>query len=191
MKRVRIAFTLLELLVVIAVIAILAAMLFPVLSGVQEKAYRTTCMNNMKECHRAIFLFAMDHSEAFPTTLVSLATSKYMDDPEIFCCRSDKWRKAAPAITNLTAETANQYCSYNLFVKDADEMPLSPASPSMTLLLCDKNGGTGNVTVAGFGGNHKSAGGHVLKMSGAVRWINKEEWSNALVNVDVDSVIGY
>ena len=60
------AFTLLELLVVIAVIAILAAILFPVLSAAQERAYRTQCLNNLKQCGLGIEMFADDHNDQLP-----------------------------------------------------------------------------------------------------------------------------
>jgi prepilin-type N-terminal cleavage/methylation domain-containing protein len=45
----RCAFTLVELLVVITIIALLMAMLFPVLSIVISKAQQTRCMNNQRE----------------------------------------------------------------------------------------------------------------------------------------------
>jgi prepilin-type processing-associated H-X9-DG protein/prepilin-type N-terminal cleavage/methylation domain-containing protein len=60
----RIAFTLLELLVVIAIIAILAALLLPVLSAAKQRAKATQCLNNMKQIILATKLYLDDNREA-------------------------------------------------------------------------------------------------------------------------------
>jgi prepilin-type N-terminal cleavage/methylation domain-containing protein len=62
------AFTLTELLVVLAVIAILAALLLPVLSSAKAKAMRTTCMNNLREVNRGLRMYTDDFSDWSPST---------------------------------------------------------------------------------------------------------------------------
>jgi prepilin-type N-terminal cleavage/methylation domain-containing protein/prepilin-type processing-associated H-X9-DG protein len=61
------AFTLVELLTVIAIIGILAAMLLPVLSKAKARAMRIQCVNNLRQTGIAYHLFANDHNGKFPT----------------------------------------------------------------------------------------------------------------------------
>src|SRR5262249_40788801 len=62
------AFTLVELLVVIAVIGILAALLFPVLSAAKTRAKRTTCLNNLRQINLGLRMYCDDSSDASPST---------------------------------------------------------------------------------------------------------------------------
>ena len=63
------AFTLIELLTVIAVIAILAAILIPVIGNVRQKADEATCLNNLRQIGAAIGLYQSDHKGAFPAAV--------------------------------------------------------------------------------------------------------------------------
>ncbi len=65
----KVAFTLVELLIVIAIIAILAAILFPVFARVREKARQATCLSNEKQIAAAVLMYISDYDETFPFVL--------------------------------------------------------------------------------------------------------------------------
>ncbi len=62
------AFTLVELLIVITVIAILAALLLPALSTARDRAKRTTCLNNLKQIDLGLRMYSDDSNDASPST---------------------------------------------------------------------------------------------------------------------------
>ncbi|MGD0113166.1 MAG: type II secretion system protein [Armatimonadota bacterium] len=68
-------FTLIELLVVISIIAILAAMLFPVFARAREAARKIQCLSNVKNIAMAFQMYLTDY-DRFPP---SLSTSAYND----------------------------------------------------------------------------------------------------------------
>jgi prepilin-type N-terminal cleavage/methylation domain-containing protein/prepilin-type processing-associated H-X9-DG protein len=59
-------FTLVELLSVIAVISILAALLMPALARAKDKAYRASCISNLKQLAYAFQMYMQDYDERIP-----------------------------------------------------------------------------------------------------------------------------
>ena len=81
-------FTLVEMLVVIAIIAMLAGMILPVLSQARRKGVDAECTSNLKQFGSALELAKTDNNELLPGRLTSLYPS-YVDNEKLFLCPAD------------------------------------------------------------------------------------------------------
>src|SRR5439155_11108828 len=66
LTAIRRGFTLVELLVVVAVLALLAGLLFPVLSQARHAARRSACVSNLRQLGAAFAMYAGDYDETLP-----------------------------------------------------------------------------------------------------------------------------
>lgn len=134
MARKKLAFTLPELLIVLAIIAILASVLLPVFKLAKGAAYRTTCLTNFKQLQLATTLYVTDwddrmmpvnHQPSAPAnskndrTWVQL-TLPYARTFSIYNCPSDYGQRPALETTFdqdlVPGDTYSQYYSASLRV---------------------------------------------------------------------------
>jgi len=98
-KKHRFGFTFIELLFVIAIISILAAILFPVFGRARENARRTSCASNLKQIGLGLLQYTQDYDEQFPAAGMSGTQSlgygwggdifPYVKSTQVFACPSD------------------------------------------------------------------------------------------------------
>jgi prepilin-type N-terminal cleavage/methylation domain-containing protein len=115
-RCVRSAFTLVELLVVIGIIALLIAILLPSLAKARESANRALCLSNLRQVHQSFMYYALTNhdqvplgyraqpvpSKQFNSMVYSATTSKFtlfgwllnanlMNQPKVFYCPSEAY----------------------------------------------------------------------------------------------------
>lgn len=144
-------FTLLELMVVVAIIALLAAMLLPSLSAGKGQARRLECLSCLRQLNLALTMYADDFEEQFPPRTERefswiYRLEPYYKEPKVLRCSLDAYSKPYDCSyiingfndwfeANLTPADYNEFRSWN-YPKGmrADAAP----KPSDTITLGEK-----------------------------------------------------
>ncbi len=199
MPRTR-AFTLIELLMVMAIIAILAALLLSAIRHVKASAHAVTCKNNLKQWGTATQLFAADHGDRLPKDGAfdggSIKEGWYIDLPRTLglpTYREMAWRTnkhiepgrciwICPA--NPRRSNSNELFHYCLNKNvngtgTGNQIRLvSIPHPSVTVWLFDNGGIAAVAQWNNVHSNLHSHGAQFTFLDGHVAWFkNKEYWN--------------
>lgn len=81
-------YTLVELLVVLAILGILWGVVLPVIAKAKERARVTACASNLRQIWAALEMYRDDHDGRFPVHIVMLYP-RYVTSPAVFVCPKD------------------------------------------------------------------------------------------------------
>lgn len=164
------AFTLVEILVVIAIVSLLAALVLSVFSRARNSARTTTCASNLKQIGLAFRLYTEDYRGRYPNFDIAGNTDcgwaeqiyPYVRATAIFSCSSfayGEFRPGCPAsepTTNAEFPFYNWDGSYNYNFISGPGGRFSEARmrrPSETILFCDGQGKRGSYSKLEGGGS--------------------------------------
>ena len=129
MTRLKKAFTLVELLVVIGIIAILIGLLLPMMGRSRSRAVSLYCMSNLRQIGQAAFIYAGESKGFFPQACFEGSPVVVAAPPRTIYTSDSLYRfsrEQAAVISRLTK--GNQsiwYCRGNKFLAPAGQRPIT------------------------------------------------------------------
>lgn len=187
-------FTLIELLIVIAIIAILSAMLLPTLNAAREKGKRAACGSNLKQIGFGLLSYANDYNGWFPVavsggTVYPIYSNKYpyswrynapllcpgyIASGKIFFCPSSR-----DTVTFESSWTPGRYGSdyFQYFGSSKNKAPRTNRDKPQSTLVTDKSmvSWETDTVFSNHGKPLNPEGAHSVYLDGAVMWTGRSE----------------
>lgn len=188
----RSGFTLIEILVVLAVLGLLAVILIPSVAAGLGRARRAQCLNNLKSLGGVMAAYGTDHRGKMPSVgeggdyatltemVKGLYEDEYLESLEIWACPTDTGRTACKG-GDADSFASGQNCSYIYF---EGYNPLKAGDLAKLPLLCDRSrgGGTAALTDAD---NHGAKYRNVVYLGGNTATLRTADDANAVVKADL------
>ena len=199
-----------ELLVVVAIIAVLSAILFPVFSRVRAASQQSVCLSNQRQVGAALLLYAQDYDERFPNGLNQGAAGRiwpaegwagpclpYLQSAALLRCPSDATvADAANPHDFVVSYALNSNVVGTAYRTDPIPTGLSQAdltAPSRSVLLFEVSGVRANIAdpregsgPGGVPGTNFSASGPGLDN----RLYAQRDWSTNTANTYATGYLG-
>jgi len=123
LRRSRKGFTLIELMIVIAIIAILAAILVPNFIRARAQGQLTACKSNLKNIGTALEMYSTDNGGRFPTAAGGLCTAYLKQIPTCPSRGSDTYTTGFVSASNPDAYTVDCKGSNHSGVSQGTDFP--------------------------------------------------------------------
>jgi prepilin-type N-terminal cleavage/methylation domain-containing protein/prepilin-type processing-associated H-X9-DG protein len=116
------AFTLTEVLVVIGILGILAALLLPALKSAKARSKTVACISQLRQIGVASLAFAEENNQRFPAATMPntnrflsplQAASRELGSLKLFLCPADAERTAGTNLTSLDRTNTSYFVSYS------------------------------------------------------------------------------
>jgi hypothetical protein len=181
------AFTRVELVVIISVVVVLAAFIWPAMHNAKTKVHRIRCTSYLKQLGLSFRIFATDNANSFPTHVMTnqsgapaflgggdayryfLSMSNELGTPLILRCPADRIRTTAASWSALRSENISYFVSLDAKETEPDMMLCGdsnlttndvPVKPGLLLL-------TPNINL-GWGADRHNGAGNTLCGDGSI-----------------------
>lgn len=179
-------FTLLELVIIIIIIGVLAAILLPALAKTRETARRGACFSNLQQIGLAIHLYSLEHEGELPWSggandarCFANLHPEYIGDWRIYMCPSDpQWDQKIP-LSNTEQQRPYSYRqSYEYFgawTTEPIKVDLNDPvvrNPDIPIVWDSFSASRIKITLA----SHVPAGGNFIFIDGHMEFARRREW---------------
>ncbi len=209
MKKSARAFTLIELLTTVAIIAVLASLVIMMIPKMRERSQMAASLSNLRQIGTAFQLYANDNDFSLPSRVTSgdkwpkLLVDYLGGDPKVYAepgnTQSFLFTKEDPISNtrNNTSYIMNGYNDVGAFEDETVTVKINTVEqPSKTILAATQSGSR-NFYMDFAEGNHTDIldleaygnGSNYLFVDGSSRFIKKDDYEHELWLVDKESAI--